>query len=140
LIKEEDVESYTAEAKSNLYPTEYHITRWQEQLSFHVDNSSSDLIRLSMAYVKTPERIEPIFQRKKEQRTRKTNAQQIEESTETSLQNIIAPLNQLKQEKPRKGAPNLFNAVLSFSDDQIDVSFKLIKTLRYLTNLFLLAC
>jgi hypothetical protein len=123
LITEEDVECSTYEAKYSLCPSQYDIKQWKNSFSFHVDSSSLELIVPSMAYVESPQDIEPIFQAKKKQRERSTSKPTTEEPMDTSLADIFEPLKQLKSKIQREKLQNLFTAVLNFSDDEIDVSF-----------------
>jgi hypothetical protein len=83
-----------------------------------------------MAYAKTPEQIDSIFRAKQKQFNRSTSTHTQREPTRTSLENIIKPLKQLKDDMEHESLKNLFTAVLAINEDQIDVSFALNLTFK----------
>jgi hypothetical protein len=109
-------------------PKHLDVDKWRTKLSSDLQNCLPNTLRLLMAYGDDPEQLETVLQLKMKKKEQNDSDHPSKNCTGTSLDAIKKPLKRLKTDLDSNGSmPTLFQAVLDIKDDEIDVSFFILK-------------
>jgi hypothetical protein len=98
-------------------PDRFNVDQWKKHLPQDVQKCPNVLLLLSMAYGDDSQQITPVLQAKMNITQSNTNP------TDTSLDNLKEPLQKLQRDLDDNSSSNLFRAVRSVDNGDIDVNF-----------------
>jgi hypothetical protein len=111
------VELEVSNIRRKKYPDRFDIDQWRKHLPQDVQKCTDTLLRLSVAYGDDSQQITPVLQAKMNKTKSNTNP------TDTSLDNLKEPLQKLQRDLDNNSSSNLFRAVRSVDNGDIDVNF-----------------